>query len=59
MLREFYYVREDSMAFFPKTAATNDFHLLAKEKMHLIKVQSVKCLATFLDKKCFTNKRFS
>lgn len=50
---------EQSIAFFPKAAATSDFHVLAEEKMHFIKVQSVKYFATFLDKKWYTNKRFN
>lgn len=52
-------VREQSIAFFLKTEATNDFHILAEEKIHFIKVQPVKYSATFLDKKWYPNKRFN
>lgn len=31
-------MREEGIAFFFKTVATNDFHVLAEEKRHFIKV---------------------
>lgn len=42
---------KESIAFFFKAVTTHDFHVLVEDKMHFIKVQSVKYFAPFLDKK--------